>query len=319
MEKQIKAKDGDSSKIEKKINPIWSISSVAKIIKNDFYIGTLRQNVWTRGGINKKDVRVPLKDNLIFLNHHEAIIDQETFDKAQEQLSHRTLNHYKGIRKYPITYSGHLFCEDCGSPMFSISQPKRPAAYVCGLYHKRGLKGCTSHHIREATLDASVKSYILSARDSLKNALININQEKNIDTIEKNKTSIHYYNNKINDIKTQLKEATRQRIKQITLHPENEAIISETFDSLENEYRTEIIQLEEKIRFLKNESAKKAELRGNINKVLATFDMILKKPKFTKEDITLIINRITVDSNRIITIELKSTINEIFDIISDNY
>lgn len=313
MEKQLKAKGTDTSKL--KVNPIWSHISVAKIVKNDFYIGTLRQNVWSRAGINKKDVRVDESQHIVFENHHEPIIDKEVFERAQEAASRRTTTHYKGIRKYNIPYSGFIFCEDCGSPMFSISNPKRPPAYTCGAYHRRGLKGCTSHHIHEQAINESVRTYIATVRDNLQNELVNMDIERTGKQVAENKKTILSLNTRADEIKLQLQESTKQRLRQIIKDPQNESIIAETFDSIDKDFHDELRRINAQIEYLTNEAQKKAEIKKNINKVLDTFEILLSKDSFSKEDISLIIEKIMVDNDKVITIQLKSGIDEIFDII----
>lgn len=41
-----------------------------------------------------------------------------------------------------------------------MSRPDLAPAYTCGTYHKRGLKGCTSHHTRTDMLDIMIKKYV---------------------------------------------------------------------------------------------------------------------------------------------------------------
>ena len=50
--------------------------------------------------------------------------------------------------------------------MFSMSRPDLAPAYTCGTYHRRGRKGCTSHHVRVDKLDELLKSYIQIVRDN---------------------------------------------------------------------------------------------------------------------------------------------------------
>ena len=59
-----------------------------------------------------------------------------------------------------------MVCGDCGSPMFPMSRSNLKEAYRCGEYHKRGVKACTSHHIRVEVLDAVVKEYLRMIRDT---------------------------------------------------------------------------------------------------------------------------------------------------------
>ena len=104
--------------------------------------------------------------NSSFVNAHEPIVDGKTFAYTKEQLRLRSKGNYRGEKKYSTDYSGFMFCEDCGSPIFSMSRPDLATAYTCGTYHKRGLKGCTSHHIRVDVLDGLLKAFILRVRDN---------------------------------------------------------------------------------------------------------------------------------------------------------
>ena len=169
-----KEAEGRTTKLKAKTE--WSIISVSSIIANDFYIGTLRQKKYTRRGINGKDVRVKDDEQIVIENAHDAIIDTKTFAYAQEQLKLRSKSNYRGEKKYATDYSGFLFCGDCGSPMFSMSRPDLAAAYTCGAYHRRGLKGCTSHHIRVDLLDGLLKDYLISVRDNCQHMIAELEQ-----------------------------------------------------------------------------------------------------------------------------------------------
>ena len=154
----------------------WNIASISSIVSNDFYIGTLRQGKYSRKGINGPDQRVSEKDHIVIENAHTPIVDAGTFQYAQEQLRLRSTNNYRGEKKYPTEYSGYLFCGDCGGPMFSMSRPDLKPAYVCGTYHRRGRKGCTTHHIHVEQLDALLKRYVSIVHDNSAEMLAELEQ-----------------------------------------------------------------------------------------------------------------------------------------------
>ena len=313
IKKQLDDKDADSSKVVP--NPVWSPVSVAKILSNDFYIGTLRQKVWTRAGINKKDVRVDAKDQYVFENHHEPILSREVFEKAQEIAAQRGHVHYKGVKKYPNPYVGRLFCADCGAPMFTTSNPKRPHGYVCGTYHRRGLEGCTSHHIHRSTLDAAVKSYITTVRDNLQSEIVGLDVAYSKEKIEQNKQTVARLRQTLADYKSELAESSRQRIRQIARNPQNEELLTQTYDALDSELLAKIALTEEQIGYLEEDSQKKKEVKKNIERILDMFRLLLDKEEFTQEDIGMMIEKITVDSDKVVTVFLKSSITELFDIV----
>jgi len=50
-------------------------------------------------------------------------------------------------------------------------------AYHCGLYHRRGLKSCTSHHIRVDKLDELLKAYVRKVKENSADMLERLNAD----------------------------------------------------------------------------------------------------------------------------------------------
>ena len=293
----------------------WSIASVQGILSNDFYIGTLRQGKYKRKGINGKDERIDDSKHLVFENHHEPIIDYRTFSYTQEQMGKRSITCYNGIRKYEAPYSGVLYCGDCGSPMFSMSRKDLHPAYTCGTYHRRGRKGCTSHHTRVDFLDSILKMYIRKVKDNsahmIKALEASIRDEKaKIDEGEQTQDMLR---RQIDAIKGQLKVLMRQKIAELTRKPDQEEMINEMYDGLEAEYYAKIKGLESQLTLM-------ADHRNNvirINRVAKTaldiFDEILNKEGLKKKDIEFIVDRIMVYTDHI-DIQLRSDIDALLHV-----
>lgn len=81
-EKMRREANGEETKIQARQE--WSIVTIQGILENDFYIGTLRQGKYTRKRINGPEIKKDELDHIVFENHHEAIIDKQTFAMAQE-------------------------------------------------------------------------------------------------------------------------------------------------------------------------------------------------------------------------------------------
>ena len=145
------------------VGNVWNTASINHIIGNDFYIGTLRTNKYSRRGINGIDKKLSEEKQFVFENFHEPILTKELFNKAQliHNSRKKEKSHYRGTKKYDNDYTGLMRCGDCGAPMFSISNGKRKPAYYCGAYHNHGKAACTSHHILVSVLDDLIKQYII--------------------------------------------------------------------------------------------------------------------------------------------------------------
>lgn len=321
-EKRKIEEQGGSSK--RKASPQWSIVSIQTILTNDFYIGTLRQHKFTRGKINGTDVRVDDKDHIVFENHHEPIIDIKTWAIAQELMKKRSTSHYRGQKKYANDYTGLLFCGDCGSPMFSMSRPDIAPAYTCGTYHKRGLKGCTSHHIRVDFLDSLIKEYIKKVRDNSKDIIDELKESIKINGIEldENAITLNILTKNLEDSKNELKAIQRRKAKDILkLEAQLEAspsefienkisLTEETYQELEDEISLRIFGLQEQLEKNANRRHTIVKAQRLSQTVIDVFDDILAKPKLDSTDLQLIVDRIDIYTDHI-NIQLKSDIDSL--------
>ena len=228
-------KEAAGEESRRPVKPAWAIVTVQGIIDNDFYIGTLRQGKYTRKKINGKDVRRDELDHIVLERHHQAIIDYRTFATARALRESRSTAHYRGQKKYDNVYSGFLECGDCGSPMFAMSRRDIKDAYRCGEYHKRGLKACTSHHIRVDKLDEMLKIYVQKVKDNSAAMLdrLNADLEKEAEDVAETEQSAANLEAVLADLQEELKATKRQRIRDIMKHPEREETLEETYDELE--------------------------------------------------------------------------------------
>ena len=105
----------------------------------------------------KHSVENPLEKQVIFENHHEPIIDTQTWERVQELRKQRKRpNRYDEVG----LFSGILFCADCGSVMYQQryqTDKRKQDCYICGNYKKR-THDCTAHFIRTDLLTAGVLS-----------------------------------------------------------------------------------------------------------------------------------------------------------------
>ena len=306
-ERARKEAKGEECKIKAK--PEWSIVTVQGMLTNDFYIGTLRQGKYTRRKINGDDIKKAVDEHIVFENNHEAIIDYRTFAIAQEALKKRTSNNYRGVKKYDNVYSGLMVCGDCGSPMFPMSRSNLKEAYRCGTYHQRGLKGCTSHHIRADMLDSAVKAYLQNVRNT-SSAMIeklqnSIRGESNV--IKNNVEIITALENQLEEAKEERKMLIRQKAREVMRHPEREDSIEESYDELLLESDAKIEGIENQILLTHQKQNTVVKVNRIARLAVDIFSAILDKDRLDKNDLELIIDKIYVYEDHI-HIKLKDDI-----------
>ena len=279
----------------------WAIVTIQGILENDFYIGTFRQAKYKRAKINGKDLKVDPSDHIVIENHHQAIIDYRTFATVRELMRSRSTNHYRGQKKYDNVYSGFLFCGDCGSPMMAMSRSDLKPAYRCGTYHRRGLKGCTSHHIRVDKLDEVLKAYVRLVRDNSSEMLerLNADLQKQDDDLEETERSAANLEDTLESLQEELKATKRQRLRDITKHPEREQMYEEIYDEMEDDLERRIAGIQNQIDLTIDKQNTIVRVNRAAKTAMEVFDDILNKEKLDRNDLQLIIEKIQVYEDHI--------------------
>jgi len=289
-------KEAAGESCRREIKAAWAIVTVQGILDNDFYIGTMRQGKYTRAKINGKDIKRDEDEQIVIENHHQAIIDYRTFATTRALREKRTRANYRGVRKNENVYSGFLSCGDCGSPMFAMSRSDLRPAYTCGTYHRRGLSGCTSHHIRVDRLDALLKGYVRKVMDNSAAMIERLNAElaKENDDVAETEQSADNLAAVLADLNEELKVTKRQRIRDIMKHPEQERLLEETYDEMEAELQKKIEGLNHQIELLSDKRNTIIQANRSAKTALDVFADILSKEHLDRNDLELIIDRIKV-------------------------
>lgn len=294
-------KEASDEEYHRKVRNEWSVVTIQKILDNDFYIGTLRQGKFSRKKINGRDTRTSEENHIVFEHHHQEIIDYRTFATVRALREKRTNSNYRGVKKFDNSYSGFLECGDCGSPMFAMSRSDLKEAYRCGTYHRRGLKGCTSHHVRAETLDSLVKAYVRKVKENSSAMLEELNREirdEKENVAEKERTAANL-TEAVADLREELKATKRQRIRDIMKHPEQEEILEQTYDEIENDLASRIAGLENQITLAEDKRNTIIQVNRVAKTALDVFDDILKKDRLERNDLELILKKIKVYEDHI--------------------
>ena len=303
-------KEAAGKKTKREAKNAWAIATVQGILDNDFYIGTLRQGKYTRAKINGRDVRRNDDEHIVIENHHQAIIDYRTFAITRALREKRSRSNYRGVKINDNVYSGFLQCGDCGSPLFAMSRSDLAPAYTCGTYHRRGLKGCTSHHIRVDKLDELLKSYVRKLADSSSAMLVQLNEELKRETeqVAETEQSADNLAAVLDDLTEELKVTKRQRIREIMKKPEQEASIEALYDEMEDDLQKKIDGLNHQIDLLSDKRNTIIQVNRVAKTAIDVFHDILEKDKLERNDLELLIDKILVFEDHL-EIKLKTDID----------
>lgn len=303
-------KIAEGEEYRRSVKSAWSIATVQGILDNDFYIGTLRQGKYTRAKINGRDILRDEVEQIVIENHHQPIMDYRTFAAVRALREKRAKYNYRGVKINENVYSGFLECGDCGAPMFALSRRDLKPAYTCGTYHRRGTAGCTTHHIRVDKLDELVKLYVRKVRDNSAEMLERLNAElaREPEDVAETERSAANLEDVLLDAQEELKATKRQRVRDIMRHPENEAVLDETYDELEADLLRKIEGLQSQIEHVTDRRNTIIRTNRAAKTAMEVFDDIIGKEKLEKQDLELIIERIKVYEDRV-EIQLKADID----------
>ncbi len=303
-------KIAEGEEYRRSVKSAWSIATVQGILDNDFYIGTLRQGKYTRAKINGRDILRDEVEQIVIENHHQPIIDYRTFATVRALREKRAKYNYRGVKINENVYSGFLECGDCGAPMFALSRRDLKPAYTCGTYHRRGTAGCTTHHIRVDKLDELVKLYVKKVRDNSAEMLGRLNAElaSEPEDVAETERSAANLEDVLLDAQEELKATKRQRVRDIMRHPENEAVLDETYDELEADLLRKIEGLQSQIEHVTDRRNTIIRTNRAAKTAMEVFDDIIGKEKLEKQDLELIIERIKVYEDHV-EIQLKADID----------
>ena len=245
----------------------WATNTVVHLLENREYTGCLVNFKTEKPSYKlKHSIENPPEKQAVFENHHEPIIDRETWERVQELRKQRKRpNRYDEVG----LFSGILFCADCGSVMYQQryqTDKRKQDCYICGSYKKR-TADCTAHFIRTDLLTAGVLSNLrkvtsYAAKHEARFMKLLIEQNEDGDR-------------RRNAAKKKELEAAEKRIAELSaifkrLYEDSVTgrISDERFTELSADYEAEQKELKEKAAALQSELSKTLEATANAEKFM---------------------------------------------------
>ncbi len=139
---------------------LWEINAIHYILRNETYTGVLIFNRVHKNSV--KAVERAADQEVRVENAHPAIIDRDTFRKAQKEIASRS-----PARIHPRTFSsqyllsGLVRCGRCGANMAGCAaKSSRFFYYACHNRVRRGLAACNAKLVNRDRLEQSVVARI---------------------------------------------------------------------------------------------------------------------------------------------------------------
>ena len=245
----------------------WATNTVVHLLENREYTGCLVNFKTEKVSYKLKlSVENPPEKQAVFENHHEPIIDRETWERVQELRKQRKRpNRYDEVG----LFSGILFCADCGSVMYQQryqTDKRKQDCYICGSYKKR-TADCTAHFIRTELLTAGVTenlrkitSYAAKHEARFMKLLVEQNEDGGRRRNAARKKELETAQKRISELSAIFKRLYEDSV--------TGRISDERFSELSADYEAEQKELKERAAGLQAELSKSQEAAENAEKFM---------------------------------------------------
>ena len=245
----------------------WATNTVVHLLENREYTGCLVNFKTEKVSYKlKHSVENPPEKQAVFENHHEPIIDRETWERVQELRKQRKRpNRYDEVG----LFSGILFCADCGSVMYQQryqTDKRKQDCYICGSYKKR-TRNCTAHFIRTELLTAGVTenlrkitSYAAKHEARFMKLLVEQNEDGGRRRNAARKKELETAQKRISELSAIFKRLYEDSV--------TGRISDERFSELSADYEAEQKELKERAAGLQAELSKSQEAAENAEKFM---------------------------------------------------
>lgn len=132
----------------------WHNSIIADMLQNEKYTGDLLMQKYHRPShLTKADYRNRGEVDKYFIrDHHEGIIDRETFNAVQDRSrSHRIAAHPVRKEKEKHPFTGKVICGSCGKN-YRRKTTNGKVSWQCGTFLELGKDHCQAKQIPESVL-----------------------------------------------------------------------------------------------------------------------------------------------------------------------
>lgn len=288
-----------------KYNPIWTVSSVKKILKNQMYVGDMVQSVQTKVSYkSKKKKTLPRGNWDIVKNTHEPIVDRIIFERVQNNVKRTNVTNI--TKREKRLFENLLYCKECGNAL-TVTYRKNHDYWTinCNRYSRDPKRRmCEPHFIPYDKLELSLLDAI---KKTCKQYLESIDISNIANEINNKKNNDIKIQEKIKELEAKEKEYLRKldmlyedKFKGLVSDEMYKRIANET-EILLSKLRSEINKLKDDTKVIKNNTD---DLKKYEDKIKSLID--IENP--TRELIQTIIEKIVIDKDKNIEIIYKFSI-----------
>lgn len=289
----------------------WKYSSVKNILSREIYTGDMVQG-YTKQALYRGQEQIrKQKDELIRVKGtHEAIINRETFEKAQEinrQTREKYLEGIKANSKYEKTenkYYGKILCGCCGSKfkrVRSVRNDKVTYRLLCSSRYRYSDIKCKTLSITENKLD---KVMLQTIKKHIK---VLVEEKKILDMIMKSKEyEIKYTASsmQLENLQTKLDKNTKEKNSLYGNYVLNK-ISKEEYERMKKEYISTEQVIKKEIQKLRDKMLYQHKAKSTKDTVIKKIKQLTESNKLTKKIVDELVENIVIYNNQRIKINFR--------------
>ena len=280
----------------------WTRSSIVRILKNETYLGVVRNGMYKKISYKSNKILInEKKDWITKENMHEPLVDKETFNIVQSLIESRTRVR---TNKYDWLLKGIVECEECGKKLsICVHKHKRDngtTAYLrCNTYASNTNKGfCTPH---SNSLHAVTDLVIKMVRERCKSFLQEEDYNKSAIQLQKRiNTRKNIIKNEIASLNKQLADVNK-KIDKIYEDKISETLREEDFKRLYLNFSERRTAIEKMIVELEKTSEEEEKII-DITKIVKQF---MKMKDVSRPMLVSLVDKVVINEQKEITIYYK--------------
>ena len=297
---------------------LWDATMVARILRDESYIGTLICHKSERNKINKIFHFTDPEEQFRHENYLPVIVTCEIWEQAQVLLAERKEKNVRaGTNRGILRYGGLLRCKDCGRTFIGkrikLKSGER-VAYVCDTYHRYGKEHCSSHMVDEESLDRLIGAEILRTKKMYEE-----NWSRMEWLVEKWTPKASTASAKIGKLQEHIL-LLEEEVEVILMERIRDKANAERYDRMIAKREEQIAEAKKQIEELQNISEMLRSRQAKLKRDISLIDDILREGKMSEAHLRMLVEKILVheeDGRLDLEIRLKAPFRDHLDVFEN--
>ena len=296
---------------------LWVNTTVRRILKNEFYKGTLVCHKSYTSKIYHIRKILPEEERFVHDDFVPAIISKEKWEQVQFLLDTKIKNNVRaGSNKPCHRYTGLLICAECGCSFVCKTRKWKDKPdryeYNCNGYHRYGTEHCTAHRIDESVLDELIYKELLSIKEKA------ISDYKSIEAdVKKSLKKDKSVKKKLSELNQQLEQRQSDQ-QEILLERIRDKAHEGVYTKMLKKCEADIEKIQSEIESISDYEATIRKRKAEIQESVDIIEQIVSEGAISNTNLRLLVDKIFI-SEKDKKLNIKINLNAKFEHHKNSY